>query len=307
MFRRGDAGFVEGVHDAGVVGADEVGGEDAASGAVDGVAEHLAVAEDDVFGAHPLAREVLVLGMDMEGVGLGLGGTELAVEVFAIDTEAQLVVHLGVVAQAVVDVVVGDAGACAEWYLTAEVGEEVEGVVVVVLGDGEVAMEHHPVDEVGELTESASDALRGLSLGDGESFFITSGGGSAPYLVPHGEGLARVDDESVDMGDGEGEVGSFVLLELHVDIPQSAADEGVVSVDDDREGVGGTFVGEGDPGAPVFEVALQDFLFRGEFIGERTEFAEQLSGHLCLQFTVYSLQLITFVGVSAFSHIICKL
>jgi hypothetical protein len=44
-------------------------------------------------------------------------------------------------------------------------------------------------------------------------------------------------------------------------------------------------------------VALQDFLFRGEFIGERTEFAKQLSGHLfCLLFTVYSLQLITFVG-----------
>ena len=78
--------------------------------------------------------------MDVEGVGQGLGGMQFAAEVFAVDVEAQLVGVGGVVPDAVVDVVVGYAGAGAEGYLPAVIGEEVEAVVVMVLGDGEVAV-----------------------------------------------------------------------------------------------------------------------------------------------------------------------
>ena len=226
-----DAGVVDGVHHAGVVGADEIAGEGAARGAVDGIAEHLTVAIDNAL----LAREELVLGMDMEGVGQRFHGTELAIEVFAIHTKAQLVWGIGIVAHAVVDIVVGDAGARAEGDLAPEVGEEVEPVMMVVLNDGEVAVEHHPVDEVRQLAQAATDALRGLALGDGEPLLVALKRCGAANLMPHGEGLARADDESVDMGNSEGEVGGLVLLELHIDIAQAPTDERVVAIDDNGQ------------------------------------------------------------------------
>ena len=54
--------------------------------------------------------------MDVEGVGQGLGGMQFAAQVLAVDVESQLIGVGGVVSDAVVDVVVGDAGAGAEGY-----------------------------------------------------------------------------------------------------------------------------------------------------------------------------------------------
>lgn len=253
------SGFVDGIHHAGVVGADEIGGDDAARGAVDGIAEHLTVAIDDAL----LAREELVLGMDMIGVRQRRSGTKFAIEVLALNTKAQLVSPVGIVAHTIVDIVVRDAGACTEGYLTTEIGEEVEPVVVVMFNDGEIAMEHHPVDEVRELAQAAPNALRGLSLGNGESLFIAFLGCGAPNLTPHGEGLTRADDESVDMLDSQGEVGGLVFLQLHIDIAQATTDEGVVAIDDHGERIGGALMGEGDMGEEILEVALQDLLLHG--------------------------------------------
>ena len=111
-----------------MVGADELGGEAAACGAVDGVAEDLSVAVDNTI----LAGEEFVLGMDVEGVGQLLGGSQLTTQVFAVDPEAQLVGQGGLVLDAIVDVVVGYAGSGAEGYLASEVGKEIESVVMVV-------------------------------------------------------------------------------------------------------------------------------------------------------------------------------
>ena len=242
-----------------MVGADEIGGDDAARGAVDGIAEHLTVAIDDAL----LAREELVLGMDMIGVRQRRSGTKFAIEVLALNTKAQLVSPVGIVAHTIVDIVVRDAGACTEGYLTTEIGEEIEPVVVVMFNDGEIAMEHHPVDEVRELAQAAPNALRGLSLGNGESLFIAFLGCGAPNLTPHGEGLTRADDESVDMLDSQGEVGGLVFLQLHIDIAQATTDEGVMAIDDHGERIGGALMGEGYMGEEILEVALQDLLLHG--------------------------------------------
>ena len=75
------SGWRKFVHHAGVVGADELGVEGAAGGAVDGVAVDLAVTVDDAL----LTREELILSIYMEGVGLWLLGAELATEVFPVD------------------------------------------------------------------------------------------------------------------------------------------------------------------------------------------------------------------------------
>jgi len=204
-----------------VVGADELGGEAAACGAVDGVAEDLSVAVDNTI----LAGEEFVLGMDVEGVGQLLGGSQLTTQVFAVDPEAQLVGDGSLILDAVVDVVVGYAGSGAEGYLASEVGKEIESVVMVVFDDGELAVEHHPMDEVRQLAHASADAFRGFALGNGESFLVALAPRGATYHLPYGEGLARTDEQSVDMADGECQVGGFILLQLHVDLAESAPDE----------------------------------------------------------------------------------
>ena len=130
-----------------MVGSDELAFYAATCGAVYHVPIYQTVAIDDVA----LTREMLVLGVDVESVGLRLCCTEFTAEVFAIYAEPELIGVGGVVPETVVQIVVGDASACAEGYLTAEIGEEVQPVVMVVLGDGQLAVEHHPMYQVGEL------------------------------------------------------------------------------------------------------------------------------------------------------------
>ena len=138
-----------------MVGADGLLGDEASGAAVGLVADDGAAAVDAVG----FTDEVLAVDVDVEGIGLGTEGPQLATQVLAVDIGDELIGVVGVVAHPVVEVVVGDAGACAEGYLAVVVGEEVDAVVVVVLDDGELGVEHHPVDEVGELAEPAADAL----------------------------------------------------------------------------------------------------------------------------------------------------
>ena len=81
-------------------------------------------------------REVFVLGMDMEGMGLLLHGSQFAAQVFIVCPKSELICISGVIAETVVDIVVRDAGTRAEGNLAAIVGEQVESIVVMVLGDG---------------------------------------------------------------------------------------------------------------------------------------------------------------------------
>ena len=215
------------VHHPGMVGADELAVEALAGDAVDGVAIDLAVAIDHAV----LAGEVFVLGMDVEGVGQRLPGAQFAAQVFVVGPEAELIGVRGVVAEAVVDVVVGDAGAGAEGNLAAEVGEEVEPVVVMMLRDGQVAVQHEPVDEVRQLAHAAADALRRLALGDGQSLPVALPLRGAPDEMPDGEGLAGTDHQPVDVIHRQGQVRRLVLLQLHVHIAQPPSDERVVAID----------------------------------------------------------------------------
>ena len=119
-----------------MVGADELAFETMAGCAVDDVAIDFAVAIDYTV----LTREILVLGMDMEGVGLLLRGPQFAAQVFVVRPYSELIGIPGVVTETVVDVVVRDAGASSEGYLATEVWKEVESVVVVMLRDGQFAV-----------------------------------------------------------------------------------------------------------------------------------------------------------------------
>ena len=252
------------VHHPGMVGADELAVETLAGGAVDDVAIDLAVAIDHTV----LAREVFVLGMDVEGVGLLLRGPQFAAQVFVVRPEAELIGVRGVVAEAVVDVVVRDAGAGAEGNLAAEVGEEVESVVVMVLGDGQFAVQHEPVDEVRQLAHAAADALRGFALGDGQSLLVALALGGAPDETPDGERLAGTNHQSVDVLHRQSQVRRLVLLQLHVHIAQSPTDERVVAIDHHGQRLLRPLLGELRLPQHVLNVALQDFLLHRQPIGE---------------------------------------
>jgi hypothetical protein len=122
----------------------ELAFQTAASGTVYDIPEHLTIAvHDSVF-----TREVLVFGMNMEGVRLLLRAEKLAPQVFAIHTEPELIGVRRVVPEPIVDVVVRDAGTRAKRYLTAKVGKEVQSVVVVMLGDGQLAVQYQPMNQV---------------------------------------------------------------------------------------------------------------------------------------------------------------
>ena len=95
-----------------------------------------------------LTRKVLVLGMDVEGVGLLLFGVQFAAEIFVVHPKPELIGVGGIVSDAVVDVVVGYAGACSERNLTAEIGKQIQSVVVVVLCNGQLTMQYKPVNQV---------------------------------------------------------------------------------------------------------------------------------------------------------------
>ena len=71
------------------------------------------------------AREILVFGMNMESVRLKFCGTEFATQILVVSTQPELVGVARLILNAVVYVVVGDAGASAERNLTAIIWEEV--------------------------------------------------------------------------------------------------------------------------------------------------------------------------------------
>ena len=212
--------------------------------------------------------------MNVEGVRQLFDSTEFAAKIFVIDMKPQLIGVGGFILHPVVDVVVGDAGACTEWDLAAMIGKEVKGIVMMMFRDGEVAVEHHPVDEVGELAHAASNALAGLSVRDGESFLISSALGGATDEVPYGEGLSGMNEQSVDVLDCQSEVDRLVFLQLHIHIAQTATYERVVAIDDHRKRVLGAFLGKADTFEHVLDMTLQDFLLHGQTISEWRDFAE---------------------------------
>lgn len=253
-----------------MVGADELAVEAFTAGAVDGVAIDLSVAINHAV----LTGEVFPFGMDVEGVWELFDGTEFAAEVFFIDLEPKLVGVASVVLDPIIDVVVGDAGARAERNLTSMIGEEVESIMVMVFGDGQVAVEHHPVDEVGELAHAASDAFGWFSVGDGESLLITLAFSGATNQFPYREGFPWTNQQSVNMLHSQCEVDRLVLLQLHINIAQSATDEGVVAIDDHGQRVLGALMGKTCLMKRVLQVTLQDLLLCRQSIGERTDLAK---------------------------------
>ena len=108
------------IHHSSMVGANELAFDDVSCRCVYGITINLPIAIDHIT----FAREVFILGMDVECVRLRIYGTKFATKIFTIYPKAKLVSVGRVVSNTVVDVVIGDAGACAERNLTTIVDDD---------------------------------------------------------------------------------------------------------------------------------------------------------------------------------------
>ena len=115
-----------------MVGTNELAIEALTGNTIDDVAVDLAISID-VFA---FAREELILDMDVEGVRLMVFSPEFSTKVLIIDRKPELIGVVSVVSDAIVDIVVRDAGACTEGYLSSIVGKEIQRIVMMVLGNG---------------------------------------------------------------------------------------------------------------------------------------------------------------------------
>ena len=123
--------------------------------------------------------------MNVEGVGLMLRSAQLATQIFIVNPEPELIGVGRVVPDTIIDVVVGYAGARSKGNLTAEVRKQIQAVVMVMLRDGQLAVQDKPVDQVRQLAQSSADALRWLSLGDGQALFVAFSSGGPSYEFPY--------------------------------------------------------------------------------------------------------------------------
>ena len=269
-------GWRQVVHDSGVIGAYQLFLDRVASFAIDYVAIDFSIAVDDTF----FARKVFVLGVDVEGVRLAFGGAQFSAQIFAIDMQTKLIGVLRIVADAVVDVVVRDAGARSERNLTTEVGEEVETIVMMVFDNGQIAVEHHPVDQVRQLAKAPSYPLRRLTFRDDKPFLVALLRCGAPDEFPDGKGLAGRDEQSVDVRNCQGKVGGLVLLQLHVDVAQAATDERVVAIDEHGQAFRFPLTGKPGIAEEVLQMALQDLLLQRKSIGEGRNLAKKSAFHV---------------------------
>ena len=186
---------------------------------------------------------------------------------------------MGVVTEAVIQVVVTDGGPSAEGELAAIVGEQVQAVVVVVLHDGQRGVEHHPVDEIGHLAHTAPHAAGRRPIGDGQPLPEPPASSGVAYQPPEREGLPWPNEHCVDPGRGQGQVDRLVFLEAHIHIAQPPADEGAVLVNEHRQELLLPCPGEPLAGEDVFYPARPPLLISRDAVRQRTDLAEQLAGH----------------------------
>ena len=176
---------------------------------------------------------------------------------------------LRVVAEAVVQVVVEDGRPHSERHLPPEVREQVVVIVVVPLGHSQVRVQGHPVKQVGKLAHPAAHAFAG------DAVFQHHAGQKAPFRgapahqLPKGKGLAGADEDAVDAGGRQPQGHRLVVLQTHIYLPQGAADEGIVGIDETGQRLRLLFQGEGGTRQGVPQAAQGDVFFHRHPVGHR--------------------------------------
>ena len=105
-----------------------------------------------------------LFGFDVIFEREGTVGTQLAAQVFVGCPCDELKRLIGGVLKTIIQIVVDNRSACAEWNLPVEIREQIHAVVMVVLHNRHRRVQDHPVNEVGELAHSAADPVAGTAI-----------------------------------------------------------------------------------------------------------------------------------------------
>ena len=110
--------------------------------------------------------------------------------------------------------------------------------------------------EVGELAHSSAFSLCGTAAGNGQSFLEAASLGVTSHQTPERERLSRTDDDAIDAGGGNRQVDGLVLLQLHVNVAQSPANQRIMFFDDDGQPVAALVMGKAFLAEEVLQVSL---------------------------------------------------
>lgn len=177
---------------------------------------------------------MLILGMNMIGIWLGLLRTKLTTQIFVIGIYKKLIGVPGIVAKTIIEIIIYDAGACAERYLTLKVGKEVETVMVVMLHYGERSVENHPVYEICKLTQTSPKTMGGSAVGYCETFTKTMLLVIRSNEAPERKRLTGTYHNAIHTWSCKRQIHSFVLLQPHLGIAEPAAYKRIVFIYKDR-------------------------------------------------------------------------
>ena len=107
--------------------------------------------------------------------------------------------------------------------------------MVMMLYNLQWGMQNHPMDEVGKLAHTAACAALRFSVGNGKSLKIALFRTERTDEMPKGKGFAGTDQDAGDLWRGKRQIDRFVFLQIHVDIAQLAANQGLVPIDEHRQ------------------------------------------------------------------------
>lgn len=151
-------------------------------------------------------------------------GADTSVQVRIVQPEFQPVGVGRIVSDPKVDIVVRKRSPCSERNAAIDIGKNIEAVPVS-LDNGQRRMGKHPKEQIAKLTETASHSFADLPLIQHQTFEVPLASSRPAYMAPNGEGLAGAYDHAMELGDGQSQIGSFVLLQVHVHILQPAHNE----------------------------------------------------------------------------------
>ncbi len=151
-------------------------------------------------------------------------GRDPSVQVRIIEPEFQSVGVGRIVLDPKVDVVVRKCGSRSEWNAAVDVGKDVEAMPVP-FDDGQRCVGKHPKEQIAQLAKTAAHTLSHLALTQYQAFEVSLAGSRTTDMTPDGEGLPGTYDHTMQLGDGQSQIGTFVLLQVHVHIFELAHNE----------------------------------------------------------------------------------
>ena len=122
---------------------------------------------------------------------------------------------IGTVVKAIINVVVADRGAGSEGHSAPLIRKQGVGMMME-LRHLEGAVQNQPVNQISHRAQASPEAGNQLSVFDHQALLVALPCGGFPDGFPKGKGLARTNDQTVDLVAGKLNICDLVLLQPQV-------------------------------------------------------------------------------------------